>query len=120
MSFRDDYTAAAEGLEEYFAGLIDYADPVTVLIEDIPATIHRDRRERRKNSDGGFDWITVRDVIVFGHTTPKITTVRRDGTVTIDGSNYSILEISDASEGRRRLKLQRTQVAEVSRTRYRR
>lgn len=120
MTFAEDYQQAAEDLEEYFAGVLDYQDPLTALIEDVPATIHKDRRERRKNGDGGFDWITVRDVVVFDHTDPKITTVRRDGTITIGSDKYSILEISDTSEGRRRLKLQRTQAAEVARKNYRR
>jgi hypothetical protein len=118
--FTDDYAAAAEELESYFAGEISYQDKNTSLTSGIPATIHRDRRERRQNSDGGFDWITVRDIVIFDHTTPSIVTVRRDATVTISGQNYSILEISDASEGRRKLKLQRTQKAEVARNEYRR
>lgn len=120
MGFRDDYEAAAEDLEDYFAdGTIDYSDPGGTSAANVPATIHKPRKERRKNNAGGFDWVTVRTVCLFDHTTPTVSSPRRDATVTIGSDTYSVLEISTPSPGRIHLKLQQTRAAEVTRERYR-
>jgi len=117
--FSDDYSSAAEDLDDYFGGVILYSDPAT-SVTAIDATIHRDRKERRKNSEGGFDWITTRDVYIYDRDEKKIPAIRRDGKVTIDGSDYAIIELGMSSESRRLLKLKRVEAAEVSRNNYRR
>lgn len=117
MGFTEDYESAAQDLEEYFAGTLVYEDPDTESTT-LAATIHPERRERRKNAEGGFDWVTTRKVILFDHTDPTVTP-RRDAKITIDSEAYAILDMSTPSAGRRELKLQRSAAAEIARRKYR-
>lgn len=117
MTFSEDYSDAAEDLEGYYGQAVTYEDPVTPSVS-VRATVHPDRRERRKNQEGGWDWVTVRDVIFFGHTSPSVTP-RHDATVTIGSDVYGVLEIRSPSPGRTEVKMHRAESVEIARKGYR-
>jgi hypothetical protein len=118
VTFREDYAAAAEDLESYYSQEIRYIDPAYSEPVELLANVHKDRRERRILPNGGTQWITVRDVILFDHTEPAVS-ARQDAILTIDGEDYAVVSTGKPSEGRTKLTLKRVESQEIARKGYR-
>lgn len=115
--YQNDYEHAAADLVDYYGQPISYIDPSlgsAISIEN--AAVSSERSERRKNDHGWYLALT-RKVIVLN----EDVTVRIDGkvTVTSNGKVYSIEAVRDAGGDRMVLDLIRSEVAEVTRPRYR-
>ena len=113
----EDYAAAADDIHEYYGGECIYSDP-KVQPRTLRATIHPERTSRRKNANGGWDWVRVRLIYIYDHDREDdIENFRDDATVDIDGTRYRVESVENRAGGRIKLNLIRAARAEISRQR---
>ena len=111
---REDYTAAAGDVEEYFGDTVIYSDPKVSAIA-VRANVHPERTSRRKNDDGGWDLVRVRRIYLFDHSSPTIDDPREDATIEAEGTKYSVESIAKRPGGRTQIDLRRASRAEIAR-----
>lgn len=109
-----DYESAAADLSEYFGQPISYIDPSLQAALEFDATVHPETSDTRK-TDNGWVIVFTRDIYFDA----DLVDAKKNATVTIGETDYSVEAIGAAEGNRTMLKIKRTNAGEVSRPRAR-
>lgn len=109
---------AEPNMERFYGITIAYNDSTRAEELEIQgAIVTRERQQRRPNTIDGWDVVTTRTA---RFATPTDETLRLDGTVTINGTDYSIENLANIEGDRTEMALVRVEIGELTRPGYRR